>query len=139
MSIKKNRFTLLSIATLASFSLAACGEPLPEIPFNDTITLQKEEKEYQVALGKRTLYCLVGNYKGLKGGEALVLQEEVKFRYSVAALLRSYPQLMTKRNLIFARKQQVEFKKRNSPLYDPTMDIELSENSRPNNPKAREQ
>ena len=139
MFTKKKKFTALLAAILVSPMLTSCGEPLPEINFEDTLGFRKETKEYDVALGKRTLYCLAGNYKGVRGGEAIVLDSRTKFRYSVAELLKRNPLLMTKRNLIFARKQQVEFKKRNSPLYDPSLDIELNETSRTNHPKAREQ
>lgn len=139
MNIKKSKLGLLLMGISASFVLSSCGEPLPEIQFDDTISFRKETKDYDVALGKRTLYCLVGNYKGVKGGEAVVLDSSTKFRFSVAEALKRNPLLMTQRNLIFARKQQIEFKKRNSPLYDPTMDIELNETTRETNHQAREQ
>jgi hypothetical protein len=114
--------SLLALAVLCtSLCIVACSsDSCPDIVVDDTIFFYKLEKEYGAALGKKTVYILYGKYKGMKAGRCITLGEmKPVHTFSIAEMLRKNQVLINPQSLDAAKRQQIEFKKRKSSLYDP--------------------
>jgi hypothetical protein len=105
----------------SSLLLSSCGD-IDEVKFNDKILIASRQEAYEVAVGRGTFYVLAGTYKRIPPGFCSDLDGNLSI-FSIGELLRRNPSLLTLRSRREALKQQVEFKRRHSILYDPDLEI----------------
>jgi len=108
----------VSLATILTCSSCSAGyKEAGEISFDDAPLYIKKTKDYEGFLGSKRVYCLAGKYRNIKEGQAVDLKNNI-YTFSIATALNKFPQLEDTMTIVAAGKQQENFRRRHSRLYD---------------------
>lgn len=122
---------MLALCLIGVVEVGCDSSVLPEKHFDDTVIWSANKPGYEVALGFKTIYCIVGKYQDLKPGLAVEMGTRIPHIFPIGELLDKYPKLATDRAKKESYLQSVQLRKRKSPLYNSKYETQGNRNSPP--------